>query len=59
MSVDEQTREPAPSFLTFSCVSVTVNFFVSVNISLAKKKLSQKVHRPLVTESQGREKPGS
>lgn len=39
MSVDEQTQEPARSFLTFSCVSVTVTFVVGLKVSFPKKKV--------------------
>lgn len=56
MSVNEQTQEPAWSFLTFSCVSVTVPF-VRFKVSFAKKKLLQQVYRLSVIERQGREKP--
>lgn len=59
MSVNEQTQEPAKSFLTFSCVSVTVTFVVSLKVSFLKKKLSQQVHRLSVIERQAMEKPGS
>lgn len=59
MSVNEQTQEPARSFLTFSCVSATVTFVVSLKVSFLKKKLSQQVHRLSVIERQARRKPGS